>query len=115
VAAPAAPALEPDAIYLVEGDQLRKLETVPLDKDRSVGGFGALASVALMSDVTGAQFWGVLSVQRASSGRPTWPRFRVRMEKAKAMSLRLGKFAVCRATAYPPVKATPRFTHPLLI
>ena len=92
---PAPAALEPGVIYLVEGSSLKKLEAMPMDLDKSVGGLGALASVALMTDMTGEQFWGVLAGP-ASELRlgDAQPRFRVQLEKAKALSIRLGKFAI---------------------
>jgi hypothetical protein len=48
-----------------------------------------------MSDMTGEQFWGVLPGPTSDLRlTDTQPRFRLRAEKAQAMSIRLGKFAL---------------------
>jgi hypothetical protein len=95
VAKPATPGMELGVIYLVEGVTIRKLEGVPLDKDKSVGGLGALVSVATLTDFTGEQFWGVLagptSEVRLSDPQP---RFRLSGDKAQAYGIRIGKFAL---------------------
>lgn len=94
-AVPAASQMEPGVIYLVEGETLRKLEGVPLDKDKSVGGLGALVSVATMTDMTGEQYWGVLAGPTSDVQlTDPQPRFRVKAEKAQALAIRIGKFAL---------------------
>lgn len=89
-----ATALEAGIVYLVQGQKLQKLETVPLDKDKSLGGLGMLVSAATLTDMTGEQFWGVLDGPKSDLAViDAQPHFRVRAEKAKAMAIRLGRFA----------------------